>query len=260
MEYTANYKKILKKEIKIFRNAFNLSNALAEELFLKSKEYSRNKKNFNIALSGGNTPITFFQILHLKYAQKINWRNIQFYWSDERCVPPDDAESNFGRAKIFLFDKIKIPDGNIHRIKGEEAPYGEASRYSDELLSNLPLINNLPSLDLILLGLGEDGHTASIFPGQNYILNSLKICTVSVHPETGQRRITLTRKIINNAKQIAFIATGNEKARIVHKILQRKKDYRKFPASHIEPVNGKLEWLLDVNSSSILEYKNLNTI
>ena len=258
MDYTANYKKLLKKEIKIYPNAFYLCNALAGELFAKSKEYSRNKKNLNIALSGGITPITFFQILNLKYARKINWRNIQFYWSDERCVTPDDAESNYGMAKKFLLNKIEIPEVNIHRVKGEEGPYGEASRYSDELLSNVPLKNNMPSLDLILLGLGADGHTASIFPGQKEIFNSQKICTVSIHPETGQRRITMTRKIINNAKQITFIVTGKNKSEIVYKILYKINDYRKYPASYIQPVNGRLEWLLDLNSSSLIEHKKFN--
>ena len=242
----------MNREIKIYENAFLLSDDFAEEFRIKSKQYSRNKKNLNVAISGGNTPITIFEILSLHYGNKINWRNIQFYWTDERCVPPDNNDSNYGMTKKFLLDNIKIPEDNIHRIKGEEGPFGEVSRYSDELLSNVPLINHFPSLDLIILGLGEDGHTASIFPDNLQAMKSKKVCEVTYNSSTRQRRITLTAKVINNSKNIYFIVTGRKKAEIVYKILKRKKGYKKFPASHINPVNGKINWMLDSYAAALL--------
>lgn len=153
---------------------------------------------------------------------------------DERCVPPDDEESNYGMTKKYLLNKINIPLINVHRIFGEKDPAEEAKRYSEIVKLNLEVKNSLPELDLILLGVGEDGHTASIFPDQMELLNSNEIYAAAKHPGSGQARITLTGKIINNADRIYFLVAGKSKAEVVNKILNRKGDYLKYPAAHIE--------------------------
>jgi len=203
------------------------------------------KGKINIAVSGGSTPVMLFSLLAEENKFKVQWSGVNFYWADERCVRPDDAQSNFGSANNTLFRNTNIPKENIHRIFGENEPDEEAVRYSAVLRKNIAQVNNLPQFDLILLGTGEDGHTASIFPDQMELLTSEKNCAVAVHPESNQNRITLTGKVISNAERIYFLVTGNSKARVIESILNKKGDYLKYPAAHIHPDNGVLKWYLD---------------
>ena len=183
-----------------------------------------------------------FEVLADKYKDNINWQHVNFYWADERCVPPDSDESNYGMTLRYLLCKINIPDENVHRVYGENDPVNEAVRYSNLLEKNLEKKNDLPSFDLILLGMGEDGHTASIFPDQMELLNSDKLCAVATHPESSQKRITLTGNVINNADRIYFLITGSNKAEVTKKILEKKNNYLKFPAAHIHNEEGILIW------------------
>lgn len=210
------------------------------------------KGKANIAFSGGNTPGLLFQILSNNYQESIDWAKVNLFWVDERCVPPESEESNFGMVYKYLLSKINIPGNNIHRIEGENIPYNEAERYAGVLRNNLILENNLPCLDIVLLGMGDDGHTASIFPDQMYLLKSDNYCEVAMQPYSGQKRITLTGKVINNSERIYFMVTGKNKAEIVKDILEKKNDYKKYPASHISEVNGKLKWYLDKEASCLL--------
>ena len=210
------------------------------------------KGKINIAFSGGNTPKLLFMILGSKYQDKIDWTRVNLFWVDERCVPPESEESNFGMTYKYLLSNIIIPGSNIHRIEGENIPYNESERYSGVLRNNLTLYNNLPQLDILFLGMGDDGHTASIFPDQMYLLNSDNYCEVAMNPYTGQKRITLTGKVISNSERIYFLVTGKNKAEIVKDILEKENEYKKYPASHIEEVNGNLKWYLDKEASSFL--------
>jgi len=210
------------------------------------------ENNFSIALSGGNTPGILFDYLAENNRENINWGKVSFYWGDERCVPLDHPDSNYGMAYQNLIKHIDIPIENIHRIKGENDPFTEAIRYSKEIKKNLREQNGFPRFDLIILGLGEDGHTASIFPDQMKILNSNNICEVAVHPRSKQKRITLTGRVINNAVHISFLVTGESKAAIVSEILNKNVNSKKYPAAQINPVNGILEWYLDNTASALL--------
>ena len=187
------------------------------------------------------------------YKDKIDWSKINFYRVDERCVSPDSNESNFGKTYNFLFNKINIPERNIHRIYGENDPASEAVRYSEELRKNIFLSNGFPKFDLILLGMGDDGHTASIFPAQMELLNSVNVCAVAVHPESRQKRITLTGNVINNADKIYFLVTGKSKAEVMKKILDKNHDYLKYPAAHIQTNNNYPFWYLDKEAASLLK-------
>ncbi|MBS3945600.1 MAG: 6-phosphogluconolactonase [Melioribacter sp.] len=203
---------------------------------------------FNLVLSGGSTPGVVFDFLSNNCKTEIEWNKIRFFWGDERCVPPDHPDSNYLIAYKHLFSKIVIPEKNIFRIEGENKPELEAQRYSRIILQNVPLVNNFPLFDLIMLGLGEDGHTASIFPDNLELINKENICEVTEHPISRQKRITLTGKVINNSRKVIFLITGNSKNKIVDTIINRKSGFDKLPASYINPINGELIWLLDKES------------
>ena len=170
---------------------------------------------------------------------------MHFYWGDERCVAPTHSESNYGAANELLFQLIELPEDNIHRVFGENNPAEEVLRYGQLISEKLPSVNGLPQFDIIILGLGEDGHTASIFPNRMDLLHSDHVCEVAEHPESGQKRITLTGKVINNAKEVCFLVTGESKHEKVHNIIHSLNDYQQYPAAHIQPPHGELIWFLD---------------
>jgi len=241
--------------IRIFNTTEDLAGALANDLeeLIGIKE---KKNSVTIAVSGGRTPESVFPVLAGKYSGQLNWPQVNIFWVDERCVSPDDRESNYGMAKKLLLDRIPIPSQNIHRIRGEEEPLKEAERYSAEIRALTRARNGFPYFDMILLGLGEDGHTASIFPGSEHLFTSGSLCSVASHPLTGQKRITLTGEVINNAGMVIFIVTGKKKAEIVSEIINEGQGSNKFPASHVKPVEGKLAWYLDEAAGSMLENKS----
>jgi 6-phosphogluconolactonase len=230
--------------IKIYPSIKELAEDFAKEIILKIDDASSIEIPFNIMLSGGNTPkMLFEQLAKLSSAVK-SWKHVHFYWGDERCVPPDDPESNFGMAKQELLNKIQISEANIHRIFGENDPESEARRYATE-------ISNIPFFDLIMLGMGDDGHTVSIFPNNPDLMHSSKLCEVAAHPKTGQKRITITGKVINAAKFVAFLITGKNKAGIIAEIFTKTGAYQTYPASFVHPEKGELMWLLDNEAASI---------
>ena len=162
------------------------------------------------------------------------------------CVPPENPESNYLMTRRTLLDKVSIPEANIHRIRGEEDPAAEAARYAKVIAGNVAGgSEGLPAFDWIFLGLGTDGHTASIFPGAGLQPDPLGICAVIRHPETGQERITLTMPVINNAARITFLTSGSGKAGVVKELLEGKDGARAYPASRVNPYQGALEWYLD---------------
>lgn len=243
----------MKQSIRIFPTPQALAESLALDLFNKITCANTSVNHFTIALSGGNTPRLLFTVLGDQYASSVPWDKVHFFWVDERCVPPEDHESNFGMTNEVLFSKIKIPQENIHRIKGEDDPTKEAERYSKEIIDFTVKRDRLPFFDIMLLGLGEDGHTASVFPGNEELFLTDKICTTAVQPSTGQKRITITGKIINNAGSIIFIVTGKNKAVIVNNIIGKHNNKKQFPASFVKPTDGRLLWYLDEEAGSLIK-------
>jgi 6-phosphogluconolactonase len=234
-------------KIKIFKTkqevAKNFSKFLAD--FISRRDKVR------IALSGGSTPKEVFDELAANYADKIDWSKVYLFWGDERCVPPTDDESNYKMTVEHLISKIVIPKKNIHRIKGENDPNYEAKRYSKLLNKELPKKNKLPSFDLVILGMGDDGHTVSIFPHEIFLWDVKRNCEVAHHPVSGQRRVTLGGRLINNADQVVFLVTGESKAAKVLEITSREGDYKKYPASRVDPKSGNLIWFLDAAAGTI---------
>ena len=247
-DYTVNSD--LPYSVIIFKNEEELSKAFCSAF--KLAVASNKNKHFNIALSGGDTPKKIFKILSSDYLDKIDWKKVRLFWGDERCVPPENSESNYGAAKKLLIDRIALPEQNVFRIKGEEVPSWEAIRYADIIKENVKRENDLPAFDLTMLGVGEDGHTASIFPDQMNLLHSDKICETAIHPETRQTRITITGNVINNSKRIFFLVSGKNKAEILKHILKNK-DSKSLPAENIEAKNGTLHWYLDQDAAHFIK-------
>ena len=237
----------------VYNSNEELAYALSENFVQQAEEKRMLKKNFFVAIPGGNTPKFFFEYLSRHYKNKVDWSMIHFFWVDERCVPPDNPESNYRMAYLALLNKILIPGRNIHRIKGENLPENEMIRYTNELIKEVPSDHDLPSFDLIYLGMGEDGHVASIFPNQKQFLKSYNLCEMAIHPESLQKRVTLTGKIINNAQKIIFIVTGNNKAEKIKKIITHSPEADHFPAYFIKPHTGETEWYLDKAAAGLLD-------
>lgn len=213
------------------------------------------KQQFTIALSGGSTPKILFELLANTYLERMPWKRIHFFWGDERCVPPDDAESNYRMTYETLLRHIPASELNVYRIQGERPPKAEAIRYGTVIQKRVRFHNRIPNFDLVMLGLGADGHTASIFPDQIQLLQSNKICAVATHPESKQERVTLTGKVIKNADRVAFLVTSDNKAARVQDILGQQGDWMYFPAAHIVPEHGVLHWYMDEAASSLLDGK-----
>ena len=243
-----------KPEILIFPSPEELAGAVAKE-FQKAAAAARGSgKIFSVALSGGNTPkILFDRLASPEIAETIPWEAAHLFWGDDRCVPPGHPESNYGMTRQTLLEKIAIPKENIHRIHGEAEPEKEIQRYAKEIRETLGT-EGVPRFDWILLGLGADGHTASLFPGSVIKEDSHRVCGATEHPDTGQKRITLTLRTINHAARVLFLAAGSSKAEMTGRILRRPlHDPKEYPAGRVNPGRGKVEWYLDREAAALID-------
>lgn len=196
--------------------------------------WTKDKDKVTVALSGGSTPKLLFELWASDDANEIDWSRVHLFWGDERCVPADADDSNYGVAKALFLDKVPIPSDNIHRVQGESDPDEERSRYENEIYDQVEIDDNaIPQFDVVILGMGEDGHTASIFPHQSQFLKSDQVCEVAIHPETAQKRITLTGPVLNGAGKIAFLVTGSNKADVLAHVINGSDEAAGFPASHV---------------------------
>ena len=187
--------------------------------------------SFHVALSGGSTPKLLFKLWASDAAPAIDWDKVHFYWGDERCVAPDDADSNYGLTSKLFFEPAAISPDHIHRVRGESDPEAEAIRYSDLLQQQLNTKGGQPVFDLVMLGMGGDGHTASIFPHQMSLMQADTVCAVATHPESGQKRITITGNVISAAERIAFLITGDSKAEKYAGIVDNSEESKLWPAT-----------------------------
>jgi 6-phosphogluconolactonase len=233
----------------IFRDKQAVAEAFAQYL---ADQIEAAEDYFAIALSGGSTPKILFDHLAEAYQDKIDWKKVKLFWGDERCVPPEDDDSNYKMTKEHLLDHIDMPEDNIFRVKGEDAPFQESARYGQVLIQELNAKYNIPQFDLIILGMGEDGHTASIFPDRIDLLQHADPTAVAQHPESGQKRISLTGPVLNNAKNVCFLLTGESKAEKVKEIFGKEEGYLQYPAAHVQPSEGELHWWLDEAAASKL--------
>ena len=175
-------------------------------------------RTFCIAFSGGSTPALMFDLWANEYTDITPWERLKVFWVDERCVPPENSDSNYGMMRSLLLSIVPIPYDNVFRIQGENNPKKEAARYSKLVMKEVPVENGFPVFDVILLGAGNDGHTSSIFPGQEELLSTDHIYEANFNPNNGQKRIALTGMPILNARRIIFLITGRVKGPVVEDI------------------------------------------
>lgn len=229
-------------EVKIFRKPEELFIDLAGYICASIRHYINKFNRSTLVLSGGNTPKKLYDEISSNYKNLLDWSNVYFFWGDERCVPPESNESNYKTAKDHLLSKLQVTEANIFRIRGEAEPAKAANEYED-IIKNYFDINKSLSFDNFLLGVGEDGHTASLFPGTK-VLDVYDRYTSEVYSEKLKSwRVTLTFPIINKSKNIFLIAVGKEKSGIIKKVFNEKD--HKLPVQKIYPSDGKLTWFLD---------------
>jgi 6-phosphogluconolactonase len=236
----------MKPVIHVFENQDKMAEFIIHKLILKTVDSKISAQQIHLALSGGNTPKTLFRKLSLQtYKDKVNWSSVHLFWVDERCVAPHDQQSNYGMVYDNLLRYISIPDTNVHRIKGEEEPEAACQDYAAEIRKVVPYADNFPRFDWILLGVGDDGHTASLFPGSKTLKEIEKVCVVAEHPVTGQKRVSLTLPVLNNSKIVTFMVSGSSKKEVVRRLVGKQGSYMQFPAALVQPYKGILEWCLD---------------
>ncbi len=239
---------------------FNSNDELFSYLAAELERYSHLSTVQHILLSGGSTPKGLFSYIRSSgYKHRINWSNLNFWWGDERCVHYQDVQSNYGEAKRLLFDHIDIPSQNIHFIPIELnhnfADYEFlAEDYANKMRQIMSLKENIPVYDWVMLGIGEDGHTASLFPNETD-LASQKISLCVQKPITNEYRITLSANTLRSAHRISYLVTGKSKAHVVHEILQEVGDCKDYPAYHIRSESGLTEYLLDADAGYLLPKK-----
>jgi 6-phosphogluconolactonase len=240
--------------VTIFKTDMEMAEKLARELQAVLEQVKRQHRHFYLAVSGGTTPITFYKRLaQAPYRTKIAWSSLHLFWGDERCVPADHAQSNYGLIRYNLLPNIHIPEKNIHRIRGEADPDGEICRYAEEIKNTLPHTDQgWPQFDWILLGLGSDGHTASLFPGSPLLKEKAALCTLSFQPDSAQKRITFTLPLINHARRITFLVTGESKAGMITRILKPAGADQLLPAAQVHPEQGIVEWYLDSMAAALI--------
>jgi 6-phosphogluconolactonase len=234
-----------------FPDPDSLAIGAAEQLIELAKSAITEHGRFSIALSGGSTPRSLYELLATPaYAGCINWQQVHVFWGDERCVPPDHVDSCYRMAREALLDHVPIPPGNIQRILGERPPNEAADQY--ELVLQTFFGQQSPRFDLILLGMGDDGHTASLFPGTK-ALDEKSRWVIENYVEVKQMwRVTLTKTAINAAANVIFLVSGSAKAERLRLVLQGTYDPQNLPSQLIKPENGKLMWFVDQDAAHLL--------
>jgi 6-phosphogluconolactonase len=242
----------MKPEVHLFQDIEELSRAAAI-LFVEQAARSVSERDrFLVALNGGNTPQRLFQLLAADFREQVDWRNVHIFWGDERCVPPEDPGSSYGQAQSILLGKVPIPNANIHRIKGELGPAQASKEYSLTLREFASHALEWPRFDLAYLGMGEDGHTASLFPGSPVAVTEPTLPVTAHYQDRPADRVTLTPVVFNDARMIAFMVTGETKADTLAEVLSDRYNPDLYPAQRIEPEHGRLIWLVDAGAASKL--------
>jgi len=229
-----------------------LSRALAADLADQIAESVAAREICSLALSGGNTPQTLHRILAGEFREQIPWDKIHFFWGDERYVPLDDEQSNFLMAKKTLFRFLEIDDSQIHPVPTQLKTSADAARRYEEEIRKF-FGESGPTLDIVLLGLGGDGHTASLFPGNPVLKEQSRLVAPVCHsPKPPPDRITFTYPLINRTRRIHFLVSGAGKAEAVRRCLENEPDIKQTPAAGIAPRSGELVWWLDDEAAKYL--------
>jgi 6-phosphogluconolactonase len=236
-------------------DAQSVARAAAEYVAALSREPVMVRGRFSLALSGGSTPLPVYRLLASPpYALAVPWDRVHLYWCDERCVPPEDPDSNYGQVRQALIAPLELPNARVHRIRGELTPEAAAADYIGQMSLHSQDTVRWPIFDLAILGLGSDGHTASLFPGQ---VVPEQVPAAAVTADYGGRpanRVTLTPRTLNTSRQILFLALGAEKAEAIAATLEGPPDPDRWPAQRIRPEHGTITWMIDRPAAAKLRH------
>lgn len=239
-------------EVRIFDGVSELMRATADEIALAARQAVDERGRFTWALAGGSTPRTVYQLLASDfYRERMPWSAIHFFWGDERHVPPDHPDSNFRMAREAMLDRVPVPAENVHRILAEEPDAQRAAAaYESTLRSFFSLPpGEWPRFDLILLGLGKDGHTASLFPGGDAVRERERLVVAPWVEAQKTFRVTLTAPVLNHARRAMFLVSGEEKAEALHAVLEGAREPERYPAQIVE---GNRLWMVDRAAARLL--------
>lgn len=233
--------------VRAFADPRALARGTAEEFERRVHSWLATNGRFSVALAGGSTPRDLYELLASEpYRRRVPWGRVHLFWGDERAVPPNSEESNFGMTWDAMISKLAIPPGNVHRMRGELDPEEAAREYERELRSFFDLPHGWPCFDLVLLGMGEDGHTASLFPNEPATQEGERLAVpVAAVKGSHGARVTLTPPVLNHAACIMFLVTGEKKADVVRVVLEGDGEGERLPAAMIRPRDGELVWHLD---------------
>jgi 6-phosphogluconolactonase len=243
--------------VKISPDADYLAKAAAEHFIEISELSIKNNGLFTVVLSGGSTPQSLYSLLASEpYSERIDWHHTHFFWGDERCVPPDHPDSNYLKARAAMLDNVPIPEQNIHRIPAEKKPEQAAEEYEEHMLQFFSSLlaeeeRTNARFDLVLLGMGEDGHTASLFPGTAAVHEQARWVAAHYVDKLAAWRITLTPAILNRAANIIFLVSGPGKSWTLQKVIYGSYQPERFPSQVIRPENGTLLWLVDEPAAAL---------
>jgi 6-phosphogluconolactonase len=257
-----NSETALPPSIEVLPDAATLARAAAERFVSSAARAIADRERFVVALSGGSTPRHMYEVLAQEpFASRVNWSRVQVVWGDERCVPPTDPESNSRMAREALLDHVPLPAENVHRIHGEDDPARAAAAYETTLRELLDTPSGPPSpepghdVDLVLLGVGENGHTASIFPGSAAADERVRWVAAEYVPAVAMWRLTLTAPVLNAAGEVLFLVSGGTKASVLKRILEGPRQPRDLPAQLIAPTRGRTQWMMDRAAAAELSRK-----
>lgn len=234
----------------IFHDHAGFIEGAADFIVKVAAEAIAERGRFTLALSGGGTPKSIYARLGaLDYRERLAWEKVHLFFGDERCVPPDDERSNYRMALEAWLAGSPVPAGNVHRIRGEDDPVLEALRYEREI-AHFHRTAAFPAFDLILLGMGDNGHTASLFPGTAALRETARGVVAQYVEVMATWRVTFTAPLINAARHVAFLAEGAGKARMLWNVLEGPYQPDVWPAQLIQPVSGELHWLVDAAAAA----------
>jgi 6-phosphogluconolactonase len=241
-------------EIRKLATPQELFEAAAEEIVLAAKEALVQRERFTIALSGGSTPKSLYTLLASNARSSLNWERTFFFWGDERHVPPDDPDSNYRMAQEAMLSKVPAPPGNVFRVPTENPDADAAALEYERTLQKFFSLEpgQIPRFDLILLGMGPDGHTASLFPETAALAEKSRLVVANWVEKLKTSRITLTLPVLNAARCVAFLVSGTDKAAVLRAVLQSDAPGEKYPSKLVQPSEGKLIWFVDRAAASEL--------
>lgn len=241
-------------EIRILTTPQELFAAAAEEVVHATDLAVKDRGRFTIALSGGSTPRSLFNLLATNARNTLPWDRMFFFWGDERHVPPNDADSNYRMADEAMLSKVPVPAGNVFRMPAENPDAGAAAEAYEQTLRKFFQINpgEFPRFDLILLGMGPDGHTASLFPGTAGLQEKSRLVIANWVEKLKTHRLSFTLPVLNAARCIAFLVSGTDKAPALRAVLDENCPGEQYPSKLVKPKDGKLIWFLDRAAASEL--------